>query len=275
KNMRGSTRMTDRAVAVRAHAKINLTLRVLGRRRDGYHELQTIFQSIALHDRVVARVVRGPFRFACDDPSCPCDTSNLVWRAASVLWETIHRSGELRDVAIHLKKRIPMEAGLGGGSSDAAATLIALAKLWHVKPERLPGLAASLGADVPYFLAGGTALGIDRGDTIVPLPDLARAWVTIAVPGFGVSTREAFASWDRASRTAHRSAKTARPDVFNDLQPVVVKKHPDIGRIIAHLREAGSVHAAMSGSGSAVFGLFDGRADALAAAKSLSSARTK
>jgi 4-diphosphocytidyl-2-C-methyl-D-erythritol kinase len=273
--MRGSAR-TARTVVVRAHAKVNLTLHVLGRRHDGYHELQTIFQSVALHDRVTVHAVRGPFRFACDDPVCPSDQSNLVWRAAAALWSTIRRSGELRDVVIDLKKRIPMEAGLGGGSSDAAATLVALAKLWRVKPERLHDVAAALGADVPYFLTGGTALGLDRGDTIVPLPDLSPSWVTIVMPGFGVSTREAFAAWDRAALAGAAPAHMAkRGDVFNDLQPVVIERHPDIGRIVAGLRDAGASHAAMSGSGSAVFGLFERRTDAVGAARAVSRERTK
>ena len=261
-------RPQGRTVVVRAHAKINLTLRVLGRRRDGYHELQTIFQSIALHDTLTVRAARGPFRLECDDPSCPTDESNLVWRAAAALADAVKRRGATDGVAVRLKKRIPMEAGLGGGSSDAAAMLIALGRLWRVRFDRLRDVAASIGADVPYFLVGGTALGLNRGDMILPLPDVAPAWATIAVPPFGVSTRDAFAAWDRLARGP--SSRARRHDSLNDLQRVVEKQHPAIGRLVAALQRAGARHAAMSGSGSAVFGLYDRRTDAAAATAALS-----
>src|SRR5581483_10245331 len=134
---------------------------------------------------------------------------------------------------------------------------------------RLRDVAASIGADVPYFLAGGTALGVDRGDTIVPLPDFAPAWVALAVPNFGVSTREAFAAWDRLTR-ASQTRQSGREDTFNDLQPLVARRHPPIGGLVAALQRAGARHAAMSGSGSAVFGLYDRRSDALTAAAAVS-----
>src|SRR5437773_3890901 len=144
------------AVRVSAYAKINLSLRVLGVRLDGYHELRTIFQSIALHDTLTARVRRGPFALQCDDPKCPADETNLVWRAAEQVWAASGRGGTMRDVEVRLTKRIPLEAGLGGGSSDAAAALRVFGSLWRVKDGPLRDIAATLGADVPYFLEGGT-----------------------------------------------------------------------------------------------------------------------
>ena len=117
---------------VRAFAKINRSLRVLGTRPDGYHELRTIFQSIALHDTLTIRAIRGPFRLTCDDPACPVDDTNLIARAAARMWRAAGRRGAPRDVAIDLRKRIPMQAGLGGGSSDGAAALRALARRWRV-----------------------------------------------------------------------------------------------------------------------------------------------
>src|SRR5262249_11378707 len=141
---------------IRAFAKINLSLRVLGRRDDGVHELRTVFQSIALHDALTIRRVRGPFRLTCDDLACPCDDSNLIWRAADRLWRAARRSGKPRDLAIDLQKRIPLNAGLGGGSSDAAAALRALARMWKVGDERARAIGSELGADVPYFFEGGT-----------------------------------------------------------------------------------------------------------------------
>jgi 4-diphosphocytidyl-2C-methyl-D-erythritol kinase len=177
---------------VRAFAKINLSLRVLGVRADGYHELRTIFQSIALHDTLTIRAARGPFRLTCDDPGCPADDTNLVWRAAERLWKAAGRRGQVRDVAIDLEKRIPVRAGLGGGSSDAAAALRALGRLWGIDERKVRGVAAAIGADVPYFFEGGTVLGLERGDLLFPLLDRPAAWVVLVFPGFGVSTKEAF-----------------------------------------------------------------------------------
>src|ERR1700704_5674334 len=134
------------AVRVSAYAKINLSLRVLGVRRDGYHELRTIFQSISLHDTLTARARRGPFALKCDDPQCPTDETNLVWRAAEQVWSASGRRGTVRDIEIRLAKRIPIQAGLGGGSSDAAAALRMFGSLWRVKAAPLREIAATLGA---------------------------------------------------------------------------------------------------------------------------------
>ena len=195
---------------VRAFAKINRSLRVLGTRADGYHELRTIFQSIALHDTLTVRPVRGAFELTCDDPACPVDESNLVARAAGRMWAAAGRSGAPRGLAIHLRKRIPMQAGLGGGSSDAAATLRVLAKRWRVGDAKVRGEAAALGADVPYFLEGGTALGLERGDLLFPLREPASAWVLLVIPAFGVSTRDAFGWFDAAKVAASHGANQGR-----------------------------------------------------------------
>jgi 4-diphosphocytidyl-2-C-methyl-D-erythritol kinase len=253
------------AVRVRAYAKINLSLHVLGIRRDGYHDLRTVFQSIALHDDVTIRVRRGPFVFRCDDPACPGDATNLVWRAAEAMWTAARRPGALRNLEIALTKRIPVEAGLGGGSSDAAAAVRGLAELWRVPSAAVQGVARSLGADVPYFLAGGTALGLDRGDVLYPLADHRSAWVVLILPAFGVSTAAAYRWWDESSP----AASGARDGASNDLQAPVAARHPEIARIVKALRRAGAFQAAMSGSGSAVFGLFDSREAAERAARDI------
>jgi 4-diphosphocytidyl-2-C-methyl-D-erythritol kinase len=267
-------------VIVKAFAKINLTLRVLGKREDGYHTLRTVFQSLALHDTLTFHAAPGPFRIACDDPECPTDRFNLVWRAADAVWGAIGRRGQPRDVAVRIAKRIPLQSGMGGASSDAAAAIRALAALWSVDLARAhrQAIAARLGADVPFFLEGGTALGLDRGDLLFPLIDHPPAWVTLAIPSFGVSTKEAYLWFDRTAGHA-RAARRAVPEVRlwalpesewrNDLEGPVARRHPEISRLSVGLRTGGALYAAMSGSGSAVFGLFSTRATAAAAARAL------
>ena len=256
-------------VRVRAFAKINLTLRVLGVRADGYHELRTTFQSLALHDTLTFTVARGPFQIACDDPACPVDRTNLVWRAADEIWRVAGRRGEPRGVRARIEKRIPLAAGLGGGSSDAAASLRALVSLWGVElgDDDRRRIAAGLGADVPYFLQGGTALGVERGDVLFPLIDWPASWVVLLLPDFGVSTVEVYRWFDR-----QRAEVTAAALRGNDLEAPVAARHPEIGALVEALRGAGASYGAMSGSGSAVFGLFDDRESAESAAGRLKDA---
>ena len=274
---------------VRAYAKINLSLRVLGTRADGYHELRTIFQSIALHDTLTIRAARGPFRLTCDDPDCPADYTNLIWRAADAMWMAARRKGNPRNVAIDLRKRIPMHAGLGGGSSDAAAAVRVFARMWGVDEARARAIGRELGADVPYFFEGGTVLGLERGDLLFPLIDRPPAWVVLVFPSFGVSTKEAFAWWDAISHArlgppfhGGRAASgrpervplrrnVGRGELVNDLEAVVSERHPEIARIVTRLRKVGAIQAAMSGSGSTVFGLFRSQAAASRAARALHS----
>ncbi len=265
-----------RLLSVRAPAKINLSLRVLRRTAGGYHQLRTIFQSIALHDTLTFEAGSGPFRLECDDPACPTDRTNLVWRAAETIVRAAGGRGAPRDIAIRIAKRIPMQAGLGGGSSDAAAALRGFAALWRVTiPDaHMQAMAAALGADVPFFLEGGTVLGLERGDRLFPLIDPPRAWVTLVIPSFGVSTKDAYAWFDEAEPARHGRRRPARTQAgpyerANDLQAAVVRRHPEIGRIAAALQREGAIEAAMSGSGSAVFATFQTRAAAERAARAL------
>jgi 4-diphosphocytidyl-2-C-methyl-D-erythritol kinase len=276
--------MTVWPVTVRAHAKINLDLRVLGTRPDGFHELRTVFQAIALHDTITCVPREGPFAIECATPGVPLDGSNLVWRAAEALWRALRRAGTVRDVMVRLEKRIPLQSGLGGGSADAAATLVGLVRAWRitVKPAQLTDVAATLGADVPFFLAGGTALGLGRGDEIYPLADLPRHWVVLLVPGFGVSTGDAY-GWYDEERALTRGPSMREPQhvpgpwpsraaqMINDLEAPIARHHPEIDQMKAALRRTGAVAAAMSGSGSAVFGLFQKQRDAVAAVDRLAS----
>ena len=269
--MRGS------AVCIRAHAKINLDLRVLGPRADGFHELRTVFQAISLYDTIACVPREGPFSIECATAGVPLDRSNLIWRAAAALWRALRRPGEVRDVGIQLEKRIPLQAGLGGGSADAAATLMGLARMWRVPvgPAQLTDVAASLGADVPFFLAGGTALGLGRGDEIYPLADLPTHWVVLLIPGFGVSTSDAYGWWDTERELGRPSAREPQhvpgpwpsraAQMINDLEAPIARHHPEIDQMKAALRRVGALAAVMSGSGSTVFGLFQRRKEALEA----------
>ncbi|MGE0706050.1 MAG: 4-(cytidine 5'-diphospho)-2-C-methyl-D-erythritol kinase [Vicinamibacterales bacterium] len=282
-------RKRGRVVRVDAPAKINLTLRVLDRHDDGYHEIRTTFQSIALSDSLFFEEVDGPFSLECADPECPPGPDNLVWRGASLLWTSLKRRGRMRGVQVTLVKRVPSQAGLGGGSSDAAAALRALARIWDAdeEPAVLDRVAAKLGADVSFFLRGGTALGLGRGDAIFPLADPPASWVVIARPPFGVPTADAYRWFDESARSPKPGARSLEPDAWspkpktwslkpgawslmpgawsliippselgNDLQAPVVAKHPQIGGLIRKLARQGAFYAGMSGSGSAVFGLF-------------------
>jgi len=265
--------MAADSITLPAFAKINLDLRILGTRADGFHDLRTVFQSLALCDSVTVTRRRGPIVITCDDPAVPTDHRNLVWKAASLVRRlSTGRDTEPRDLAIHLRKRVPSEAGLGGGSADAAVTLLAISRLWRLDLDlaTFSRIGARLGADVPFFLVGGTALGLGRGDDIYPLVDMPTVHVVVARPGFGVSTADAYGWFDQEGRRQRRaSAPRAMPigwpawadNLRNDLEGPVTRHHPAIGRLRQALVDAGAVTAAMSGSGSAVFGLFE-RADA-------------
>jgi 4-diphosphocytidyl-2-C-methyl-D-erythritol kinase len=268
-------------LVARAHAKVNLDLRVLGSRPDGFHELRTVFQTIDLHDTLVAVERPGPFGLKCRTSGVPLDTTNLVWRAAAGLWTALGRAGEPRDAVVTIEKVIPMEAGLGGGSADAAAALLALARLWGGVPlTLLREVGSGIGADVAFFLSGGTALGLGRGEEIYPLVDLPAHWIVIVRPPFGVSTGEAYAWYDEDRTAGLKEPRelqilpvpwpTRAAQMINDLEPPVVRRHPEITPLKAALREAGAVASTMSGSGSAVFGLFRSRAVAARCIRPLS-----
>lgn len=273
--------------SARAHAKVNLDLRVLGTRPDGYHELRTVFQTIELHDVVTCWAKNGPLTLKCKAPGVPLDRTNLAWRAAAGLWAALGRTGEPRDTVIAIDKAIPVEAGLGGGSADAAATLQVLARLWGggASMAMLRDVAAGIGADVPFFLSGGTALGLGRGEEIYPLVDLPVHWIVLVRPPYGVSTAEAYSWYDEDRAAGIREARelqilpvpwpTRAAQMINDLEPPVVRRHPEIAALKAALRDAGAVAAAMSGSGSAVFGLFRGRAAASRVLRPLSRGGTR
>ncbi len=269
-----------RAITVKAFAKINLSLRINAKRADGFHEVQTILQALELSDRVTCNAGRGPFEIQCATPGVPTDRTNLVWRAAQLLWHAAGREGEPRDAVVTLEKHIPMLAGLGGGSSDAASALLALRRLWKLstEDEELFAIAAKLGSDVPYFFVGGTALGLGRGEEVYPLADLPRWWVVLIVPPFGIATADAYEWLDHLRARAPVDSEPRHlpgtwlgktTPLVNDLERPVAERHPVIGTLTDRLGKLGAVLAAMSGSGSTVFGIFTKAAEAEAALRAL------
>jgi 4-diphosphocytidyl-2-C-methyl-D-erythritol kinase len=262
-------------VRIPAFAKINLRLEILGKRADGYHELRTIFQSVSLHDelrlrdshrRGIALTIRGSEPLS-QEPF----QKNLVYRAVDALRRELKI---LSGVEIKLLKKIPAGRGLGGGSSDAAAALLGYLRLTRRKlpTARLLEIAASLGADVPFFLLGGRALGIGRGDEIYPLPDIAKQYILIVSPrDIHVPTREAY-RWVKAPALRATLTKgTANPTLWkfcalcwstqgsglsNDFERPVFRRYPRLDRIKRVLLQRGASEASLAGSGSAVFGVF-------------------
>jgi 4-diphosphocytidyl-2-C-methyl-D-erythritol kinase len=272
-----------RSITIRSFAKINLSLRVTGVRPDGYHEVRTILQAIELFDKLKIVARRGPFEIRSNVADIPLDRTNLVWRAAELLWQATGRRDQPRDALVMIQKNIPIQAGLGGGSTNAAAALMALRRLWklRVTDAEMVSMAVRLGSDVPYFLIGGTALGLGRGEEVYPLEDLPRFPVVLTCPPFGVSTKNAY-GWldeDRAKRGregfSQKLPETPCRPLFphlilaNDLEGAVIARHPLIGAVKQRLNESGAIMAAMSGSGSTVFGVFASNAAATIAAKRL------
>jgi 4-diphosphocytidyl-2-C-methyl-D-erythritol kinase len=267
-------------IECRSYAKINWTLEILGRRPDGFHELRTILQSVDLHDTIRFERTDGDIEILCDQPGVPTDESNLICRAAQQLRQAAHiRNG----VRATLTKRIPMAAGLGGGSSNAAVTLLACQRLWSIdlEPEELLELAAQVGSDVPFFFYGGTALGVGRGSEVYPMTDTKAEHLLLVYPNLSVPTRAAYEAWasqdPELTRITPRSIITgscsavfracgsplAREELAlsqtgrNDLEPVVLGSYPELRRVFERVRAFGARTVRMAGSGSAVFAVFD------------------
>lgn len=262
--------MSGSSLTLPAFAKINLGLRVLGKRSDGYHELDTVFQTISLHDTITLTATNSPeIVLSCDDRSLPNDADNLVYRAAKAFQV---RLAPGKGAHIRLEKRIPAQAGLGGGSSDSAVTLVGLAYLWQadVKGDELLEIARGLGADVPFFFFGGAVRGTGSGVDIEPLNDVPHKFLLVVKPSASISTAEAYQSLKARSLTTVE-AKTILSssewseiaDSFqsealgNDFEPVVFELEPEISRAKVALIKAGAQAALLAGSGSAVFGIFD------------------
>jgi 4-diphosphocytidyl-2-C-methyl-D-erythritol kinase len=246
-------------------AKINLGLRILRRRADGYHEIRTRLQSVDLCDELTVETASGGFRLSVEGGEVPDGPENLVLRAAHLARD---RWGAPEGARFRLRKRIPAAAGLGGGSSDAAAALVALARIVSPSepPSGLEDLAAELGSDVPFFLCGGLAFGSGRGELLRPLPDPAETHLAILVPPFASPTPEAYRIWDEESPEprgglpepgdGELSLEDPSGNPHNDFERVLRPRHPILGEMLEYLRDAGALRSGLSGSGPALFGEF-------------------
>jgi 4-diphosphocytidyl-2-C-methyl-D-erythritol kinase len=257
-------------VQARAFAKINVGLKVLGKRPDGYHEIRTIYQTVGLADYLQVSVSQrqSGIRLGCDLQELTSGRDNLVYRAAE-LWKDARafKGG----ISLRLEKKIPIGAGLGGGSSDAAATLLALERLTSNRLDTavLLQLAARLGSDVPLFLLGGRVLGCGRGEEIYPLTDLPVRYCLIAFPGFSVSTAEAYAeldlrlTQDKENRRINVLGKRspfpleAWGPAENDFELFVFARWPELARVKRQLIRAGAETASLTGSGSALYAVYE------------------
>ena len=290
------------ALAVHSFAKINLGLRIGPRRADGFHELRTVYQTLALHDTIRIDVKPGMgIEVRSKDVRVPQDESNTCYRVA----ERVLKAFKLRKkITLHIEKVLPVEGGVGGASSNAVATLLGLERALKVKipAEDKLRLASEIGSDVPLFLVGGTVLGLGRGEDVYPLPDLPALDCVLVTPDVGVSTPRAFADWDKLTVSEHsdtmngfshsvwswlcgsatgvpaRSGDRAeallldlvRAGIENDFERVVFPQHSELREVKRALERAGASFASLSGSGSSLFGLFPSSAVAEKAAKKLS-----
>lgn len=267
-------------------AKINWTLEILGKRPDGYHELRTLLQTVSVADELTFELAGQGIEIHCDHPDVPCDETNLVHRAATLLDEF---TGAGKGVRITINKQLPVAAGIGGGSSNAAVTLIALQKLWNVPiaPRDLFSLGAKLGADVPFFFIGGTCLGVGRGDEIYPLADINEEFLLLVNAGIAVPTRDVYANLPPELTKQSAVAKMplsleaayaaiARPGeslpLSNDLESPVFVRHPLLIEIKERLKRTGARGVLMSGSGSTIFAIFDSADERDGANRDLSNA---
>ena len=251
-----------------SHAKINLGLYVLNKRPDGYHNIWTIFQEIEFHDTLYFKKHSGKLAITTNIPSLPLGEGNLVYQAVQLLKRKAHCP---EHVMIHIEKHIPLGAGLGGGSSNAAATLRGMNHLFHLglRLQDLVSLGAELGADVPFFLYGGTALATGKGERIQPLSPFPKVWILLINPGIYISSGWAYKNVN-LKLTNSRAVNSVIPKIddvvitgdcitplSNMLEEPVMRQYPIIRAIKAQLIDNGAEWAMMSGSGSTVFGIFN------------------
>ena len=250
-------------------AKINLGLHIHGKREDGFHELETIFQMVSLYDDVELELLSSGIKLECDTPGVPTDDTNLVCKAALLLRQSYQVEG--KGVSIRLKKKIPFGAGLGGGSGNAAGVLMGLNRLWdlNIEREKLLALAAELGSDVPFFLTSPCALGMGRGEQLKVLKPCPKFHVLLVFPGFPVATSWVYQNLKLKLTKRENNISILRKNLslsditslgsrlYNDLEPVVIQRFPEVQVVKDELGAWGALGVLLSGSGSTVFGIFD------------------
>ena len=256
-------------VTLPSFAKVNLHLRVLGKREDGYHDIFTVFQTVSLHDTITFEESASAIVLECDEPNVPTDIRNLVVNAANRIRDQFRVS---KGAIITIEKRIPMGGGLGGGSSNAGVALIGLTRLWRLnaRVQDLEPIAADIGADVPFFLYGGTMIGEGLGTSLNEVAEFGAENMIIVTPHVHVSTAAAYEALRAESLTnaeANRILRVCRseaesPDFLhsalrNDFETIVFAAFPEIGRAKQQLVDLGARQVLMSGSGSSVFAIFD------------------
>lgn len=259
---------------IKSFAKINLGLEIIGVRPDGYHEIRTMFQAVDLFDEMEFEPAGdGLIKLEGSGDSIPWDETNLVFKAAEALKRM---TGQKAGISIRVTKKIPAGRGLGGGSSNAAMTLLVLDRLWNLNLglRNLSNIAVDLGADVAYFLHGGLCLGQGLGEELTELEDLPSTACLIGWPDFPVSTRAAYEAFSASLTSAGNASRIKRFKkdgeygfLENDLEAVVLAAHPEIAGLKRYFQEKGAALALMSGSGSAVFGLFPDGAKARSASQ--------
>jgi len=271
-------------VIIRAPAKLNLSLRVVGKRKDGYHLLDSVMVPVSLYDEIriikktgARRGRQSRIAVTCDHPGVPSGKKNLVYKAASLL---LQGKGVRQPVQIKIFKRIPVGGGLGGGSSDAAATLVGLNRLWGLghTVKKLRQLGVSLGADVPFFIPPRPSRARGIGDLLTPLKKFPLLWFVILYPGFQVSSARVYRQWrGKLTKTKVNTSITAsltesaklKTLLVNDLESVALRCYPRLGKLKERLASQGAAGVLMSGSGSSVFGLFNSRRSAAQAFRRL------
>lgn len=266
-------------LTLKSPAKINLSLEVLKKREDGYHQIRSLMQAVDLSDELTLKKRPKGVVISSDHPGCPADETNLAFKAASLLLQEERKD---RGVAIHITKRIPISAGLGGGSSNAAAALKGIRQLLKldVPDRKLHQLAARVGSDVPFFLYSGQALAQGRGEEIRPIRIYGGYWLVLVCPGIEVSTGWAYQNL-RINLTKKRAGVNlinledgsgffeALLSLENDLEEVTSKRYPVIRRIKENLEDSGALKSSMSGSGPTVYGVFDQKPQAEEVARKL------
>lgn len=263
-------------IEIDSYSKINLTLNILAKRQDGYHNIETIMQSVNLADRIFIKEEKEGIRIKCNHPLVPVDTQSLTYRSAEKI---LNRYRITKGVKIEINKKIPLASGMAGGSANSASILVGINKLFalNLSNKDLREIGEELGMDVPFCIQNGTALAYHKGEKVIPLPLInPPLWIIIINPGFEIPTKWAYNSLDldqikkeknnieaMLKALKERELEGIAKNLFNSFEELVIEKYPEIGKIKDRLTEEGALGALMSGSGPTVFGIAQNKEQAL------------